>query len=159
MTNDDILYEAKVYAVKLMGKFSYTYRGMVNKLVQKGYSKDIALQVADHYKELGYLEDSIYAQKFIKDAVEFKYHGPARIRYDLKQKGVDEEVIDEAFNELDIDFFEVLKNLVSVKAAGEDLTDRKRRDKLIGYLSRKGFGYYDINEVLAEYSEQEDMEI
>jgi len=159
LTNDDVLYEAKVYAVKLMGKFSYTYRGMIGKLVQKGYSVDIAEQVADHYRELGYLEDSIYAQKFIKDAVDFKFHGPARIRYDLKQKGVDEEIIDEAFSELDIDFYEVLKNLVSIKAAGEDLTDRKRRDKLVGYLSRKGFGYYEINEVLREYTEQEEMGI
>lgn len=159
MTNDDVLYEAKVYAVKLMGKFSYTYRGMKDKLLQKGYSEDIAVQVADHYKELGYLDDSIYAQKFIKDAVDFKFHGPSRIRYDLKQKGVNEETIDEAFFELDIDFDEVLKKLVSTRAVGEDLKDRKKRDKLVGYLSRKGFGYYEINEVLSEYIEQEDFEI
>ena len=156
MTNDDVLYEAKVYAVKLMGKFSYTYKGMRDKLVKKGYSEDISVKVAEHYKELGYLDDSIYAEKYIKDAVNFKHHGPARIKYDLIQKGVDEYIIDDAFSKLDIDFTEVLASLVSVKAVGEDLTDKKRRDKFVGYLSRKGFQYYEINDAINEYIEQQE---
>ncbi len=155
MKNDEILYEAKVYAVKLLGKFSYTYHGMLDKLLKKGYSEDVALEVANHYKELGYLDDKKYAIKYIMDATQFKHHGPARIKYDLKHKGVSDNIIEDAFYETDIDFTEALRELVQAKLNGEDITDRKRKDKIIGYLSRKGFDYYEINNALSEYIEEE----
>lgn len=156
MKNNDVLYEAKTYAVDLLGKFSYTYRGMIRKLVQKGYDEDIALEVARHYKELGYLDDLKYAINYIRDAAQFKYHGPARIKYDLRQKGVLDDVIDDAFYETDIDFDEILLNLAKAKAEGEDLSDRKKRDKIVGYLSRKGFDYYEINNAL-NFDEDNDI--
>lgn len=128
---------------------------MVDKLLKKGYSDEIADAVAKHYKELGYLDDALYAKKYIKDAAEFKYHGPARIRYDLLQKGISENMIDDAFYEADVDFDAVINEIISQKCAGVDMTDRKKRDKLFAYLSRRGFGYYEINNAFNEYIEKE----
>ena len=153
MPSNDILYEAKVTAVKLMGKVSYTYRGLIDKLVSKGYSEEIAVEVADHYKMLGYLDDADYAEKFIKDAVTFKHHGPKRIRHDLILKGVDEFVIEDTFCKLDINFDEVIKDLAESHIDFSKLSDYKYRQKIVGFFSRKGFDFEQINNVL-EYEDE-----
>lgn len=149
-TNDEILYEAKVAAVKLMGKVSYTYSGLISKLIQKGYSEDIASCVAEHYKMLGYLDDADYAERFIKDAVTFKHYGPKRIKYDLKVKGIDEFIIEDVFLKLDIDFNQVLKELIDTYVDSSKLGDFKYKQKIIGFLSRKGFDFEQINCALEE---------
>ncbi|MBQ7076159.1 MAG: regulatory protein RecX [Clostridia bacterium] len=153
MPSNDTLYEAKVTAVKLMGKVSYTYLGLINKLVSKGYSEDIATEVAEHYKMLGYLDDADYAKKYIKDAVTFKHHGPKRIRHDLILKGVDEFVIEDVMSELDIDFDEVLKELAENRVDFSKLKDYRYRQKIVALFTRKGFGFEQINNVL-EYEDE-----
>lgn len=151
--NDDILYAAKVCAVKLMGKMSYTYSGMIKKLCEKGYDCDIAQEAADHYKELGYLDDGEYAKKYIYDAAHLKNYGRERIEYGLRQKGVDGYVIEDAFAELDIDFFELAKQLAEKRFAGKEISGEKERAKFIGFMRRRGFSYEQINYAIDEYTE------
>ncbi|MBQ3115117.1 MAG: regulatory protein RecX [Clostridia bacterium] len=153
MPSNDLLYEAKVTAVKLMGKVSYTYRGLINKLIQKGYSEEISEEVAQHYKMLGYLDDADYAEKFIKDAVAFKFHGPKRIRNELILKGVDEFVIEDVLSKLDIDFDKVIKELALNRIDFSKLNDYKYRQKAIGFFIRKGFDFEYINNVF-EYEDE-----
>lgn len=150
-SKDDILYEAKVCAVKLMGKTSYSYKGMIKKLCDKGFDEDVAEKTAGHYRELGYLDDFKYAVAYIKNAVDFKHYGYDRIMYGLRQKGVDEFTAEDAFAELDIDFYESAYELAEAKADPETLSDFKQRMKLSGFLRRRGFSYdqieYAINEL------------
>lgn len=153
MPSNDILYEAKVAAVKLMGKVSYTYSGLIKKLVSKGYSEEISEEVANHYQMLGYLDDADYAEKFIKDAVTFKHHGPIRIRHELILKGVDEFVIEDVLLKLNIDFDEVIKELAENHIDYSKINDFKYRQKIVGFLSRKGFDFEQINNVL-EYEDE-----
>lgn len=152
-TNDDILYAAKVCAVKLMGKMSYTYSGMIEKLCEKGYDFDIAQEAADHYKELGYLDDGEYAKKYIYDAAHLKNYGRERIEYGLHQKGVDGYIIEDAFAELDIDFFELAKQLAEKRFDGKKISGEKERAKFIGFMRRRGFSYEQINYAMDEYTE------
>jgi len=75
---------------------------------------------------------------------------------ELRRKGVapdDADAgLDELFREEGYDEAELARGLVERKAAGfEGVDKRKVRQRLTGYLQRRGFGFDVINRVLKEF--------
>lgn len=127
---------------------------IIQKLRDKGYSFAVASQVADYLQELSYIDDADYAARYIKDACYIKKHGRSRIVRELRAKKVAQDVIDNAFAAIDLDFRDSLKCLIEQRAKHYDLSNPKDKNRFTAFLARRGFGLGDILTQMQEYMEK-----
>ena len=142
---------AKYVACIYLARRMHTKSEMYKKLIKKEYAPEICEKTIEALIELGYINDTDYAERYTKDAINLKKHGINRIKRDLKQKGIDNEIIDQTITELDIDNSEILARLVEQKAERLDLKDIKQKNRLIGFLIRRGYKYDEIFSAIREY--------
>ena len=147
----NVFSKCKDCAFYYINKRRHTKKELIDKLVKKEYDLSVAKEVADYLEELKYIDDKDYARRFILDAVKIKKHGLVRIKNDLSIKGVSRLIVDEVINDLEIDTYSVLKDLIESKVNNMDLNDEKQLNKLYGFLLRRGFKYADINDCIIEY--------
>ena len=90
-------------------------------------------------KEKGYLDDYSYVKSYIS----FKKISKKKVYYDLMMKGIKKTLIDEVYEEFEID------EKIDIRKFLEKL-DKKEEKKKIEFLLRKGYNLRDILEVLKE---------
>ena len=73
------------------------------KLLKWGLTPTEARQVLRQLQEQGFLDEGRFAKAFVKDRFAFNGWGRIKIAYQLRQKGIPEEVIDEAMAVIDED--------------------------------------------------------
>ena len=86
------------------------------KLLQWGLSPSDTSQILRQLTEQGFLNEERYARAFVKDRFTFNGWGKIKIAYQLKQKGIPDDIIDEAMMVID---------------------DEQYRERLIGLLRDK----------------------
>ena len=146
--------QGKTLAFWYIARKMRTRGELIQKLRYKGYPLDIANQVADYMRELAYIDDADYAARYIKDAHGIKKCGRSRIVRELREKRVSQDVIDEAFGMLELDFGDSLRDLVAQRAKHYDLFNPKEKKRFVDYLARRWFGLGDILVSLSELNEQ-----
>ena len=68
-------------------------------LRRKGYLEDVAEYVLEKMKDYGYVDDETYAASYVEGASKRK--GSRLLQLELRQKGVDEEIIDSVLSSLE----------------------------------------------------------
>ena len=113
---------------------------------------DITDQIIEKLKDYKFIDDVVFARFWVEQRTKFK-HKPIRvIEYELKQKGIDGEIIDEILSRFDgnkeIDL-ESAKKLAEKKLDFyRGLPPQKRQEKVMNYLLRKGFNYDIVKKAL-----------
>lgn len=154
---EEILYSsdkrrARERALYLLTYRDHSYKELYQKL-KKNYSDEICDEVCDKMEESGLIDDRRYAEKLSREYIVGKKYGEYRARAEMRQKGLDKELIDEALSEYEEDTEERLSELVERKYA-RYLTDRKGVQKVKAALVRQGYSYSDINAVLDDYIDE-----
>ena len=143
----DELTKAKRRALYLLTDMDRTEKELSDKLKKSGYSEDTIARTMEYVRSFGYIDDRRYAEKFIDYAKEKKSR--VRIVYDLTQKGVSRDIIDEAFESAgEWDEKELIRALAEKKLRNMDTADQASYTKVASYLARKGFRGSDIMAVL-----------
>jgi len=142
---------AKLRAMNLLKKRSYTKHALSEKLRQGGYPEQVICDALAYVESFHYIDDRQYALDYIEYNKGKK--SSARIRQDLIQKGIEEGIIREIWEEcagedagnLDKEqiLFWIKKKQFSPKTA-----DFKEKQKMMAFLYRKGFKVEDIRSVL-----------
>lgn len=116
---------------------------------RKQWEKPITERVMNRLVEKGYLNDTKFAESWVRHRALGKPMSERKLRLELKQKGVAEDIINEvlAQNE-EFDELAGLKQLVAKKRAR--YSDEQ---KFIAYLARQGFSFDDIKQVLHNETE------
>lgn len=130
-----------------ISKSMKTQKDIEKYLKGKGYADNIIECVIGKLREYNYINDEIYAKYFI--ASKSKKEGNKKIKFDLKNKGLDEKVIAEMLSE-NAEDLDVIKNLAD-KYLKNKVKDFKTKTKLFAFLASKGFEYDNINSVLRQY--------
>lgn len=143
-----LLKRAKLRALHLLNDMGRTESQLKTKLKQNGYPEDIAAEAMDYVKSFGYINDLNYAVSFIDSRKDRK--SKRELQMQLRNKGVPEEVIEQAFGEA----YEkedpkkaIRKILLKRRYDPETATDAERQ-KTMAYLVRKGFAYEDVRHVI-----------
>lgn len=146
--------EAARTAMNLLVKRDYVEAELYRKLRDKGYSEFFAGKGIEYVSAYHYLDDARYARQMIgsrKDTTSRKMMVSR-----MRQKGLSDEVIQEAMEEADwtdeMGLTRELRRRFSSAEQIESLTD-KDRQKLIQSLMRKGYGYGDITHVMRYFGE------
>lgn len=121
-------------------------------LRKKGYLQEICDYVIAKMREYRYLDDGEYARAYSESAV--KHKGKKLIALELRQKGVSEEEIDRALENLageDESAARLLEKYLRNKTV-----DKKMLAKAYSYLIGKGYGYEVAKRALSAYGETDE---
>jgi regulatory protein len=124
------------------------------KLIESGYPEEIVEIILQRLEEKGYINDHQFANNWSENKSLNKPRSKKLIRLELKQKSIDEEIIEEVVNRMDSDdelairaaekYYRKLSNL-------EEITFRRR---LTGFLLRRGFSYSVIKPIVDQFWEK-----
>ena len=144
-----VIKRAKLRAMHLLSDMGRTESQLRTKLKQGGYSDEAVEEAIRYVKSFGYINDAEYVRSFIDSRKEKK--SKKEIYAALKQKGVDSDIIEQVFEEMDYgeeDSRQAIEALMRKRNYNPDSVDLKEKQKLMGYLMRKGFRYEEVNSVL-----------
>lgn len=120
-------------------------------LFKEGIDEDAILAAVDYLQDYGFLNDREYAELYARDKRNLNGYGPVKIRYLLKQKGVDDELIADALEHFtQDDEIELMEKIVHKKyVRNRNLS--KDKTKIIRFLLSRGFQYSAIKAVLSQW--------
>lgn len=135
---------AKLRALHLLNDMGRTESQLRQKLERDGYPQDIIEEAVAYVKSFGYVNDDNYARIFISGRKNKKSR--KEIYASLLQKGIDKEVIDKAFDDCyeEDDARNAIAEILKKKRYDPEKADGKETQRILGYLTRKGFKYEDI---------------
>lgn len=147
---------AKLRALHLLEQGDRTKKDLEEKLLKNGYPPEAVEAALAYVESFHYIDDKRYALSYIQNQSGRK--GRARIQMELRRKGVPQEYIDQAFQEMEeeTDTEAVIRELVQKKRRGQGPMDEKEKQRLYGFLLRRGFSTSDILSVLREFSEDDE---
>lgn len=143
-----LLKRAKKRAMHLLEDMDRTESALREKL-KAGLYPDTAIDGAIEYvKSFGYLNDARYAENFVMSRKKSK--SKREIQALLSQKGVSDELINQAFEQCygDDSEKEAIRQILQKKHVDPETMDDKEYQKILGYLARKGFRYDTIRHVI-----------
>jgi len=110
-------------------------------LAKRNIEPDVAKAVLDRFEEIGMVDDAAFAELLIRSRCNTKRVSRSVLRQQLRQKGVDQEIIEAALMVVsDADELRMATELVERKArAMSRLEPEVRKRRLFGLLARKGY--------------------
>lgn len=137
------------YAIKYLKNIK-TKKDVYNYLIRKGFSDEETSEVCDYIEEVGLVDDDLYVKFFVEDSFRIKNKGARKIVYELKQRGIDDDKIEEAIEEASDMEYEALKEAYERKleATKSETDPYKRKNKIIRFLISRGFDYSDIKDIV-----------
>lgn len=127
---------------------------ILNKLIDAGFDKNIAQNAVNELKVIGYLDDTRFAMKYLSERIRTKALSKKTLGYELKNKGIDNEIIEKALSEFEIDDYEVALREGKRKLGKYDLNDKKIEQKLCRFLLHRGFSYEIVDKVIREMKKE-----
>ncbi len=113
---------------------------IVRYLRDKGYVGSAIDDTLDRLIEQQYVDDQAFAQFWLENREQHRPRGERALRYELRQKGIADTVINKVLADLDED--ELAWRAVENKLHyWKNLTAEALKKKMFGYLTRRGFGY------------------
>jgi regulatory protein len=133
--------------IGLLSRREHSQKELLNKLLEKGYSKDVILLVIEDLVLQGWQCDARYAESYARYRIQ-KGYGPLWITYELKKKGIDAFVLDEVILKASGSWMELLEQVYIKKYGYELLMDRQEWARRSRFLLHRGFSGAMISALL-----------
>jgi regulatory protein len=123
---------------------------------RKGVADDVAERVLGRYTEVGLIDDAAFAQAWVQSRHAGRSLGRRALAAELRQRGVADDTVKEAVEELAPEQEEsAARELVAKRmAATRGMDPVKRTRRIVGVLARKGYSgglaYQLVREALEE---------
>lgn len=143
--------KAMTYAARCMK----TERQVVNYLKDKGYMPEIVDYALAILKEYRYIDDAEYARTYLETS---EGKGRNKIYYDLMQRGIARDIIEETLCALSEDVQIKACRAAAEKYVRGKVIDRKLTQKLFTHLRGKGFDTDIIKDAMAYLAESAEEE-
>ncbi|AYV38743.1 regulatory protein RecX [Aeromonas veronii] len=146
---------ARAYAMRSLARRESAESELARRLRQQGYQEEVIEAVVDYCRGYNWVNDERYGAMAVR-AGAAKGHGPLKIRFDLRRKGLDDGQIDAAFEQPELDWFELAFELLERRAKIVDLADFKLRMKWLKYLLGRGFTQDQARYAISALQEREE---
>lgn len=144
-----LLKSAKSKAIRYVSLKLLSEKELLDKLRSKGFDEDVSRIVVDDLKSMGYINDKIYAQKFVFERSKLKPKSKKLLKMELSNKGISADIIDEVLDNFEYDEVTIIERLIKKKFGKYDLTDPKIEKKVFSFLRHRGFSYENIKHGLS----------
>lgn len=138
-------YFCRSYLYAQIASHLKTAKGYYDKLISKGFPRDVAASAVERAREEGYINDASFAESYIRTHGGNK--GVYRLKNELKQKGVPSDIIEEALKEMRTDPEEMF--CIAEKIAKTVPEGPTKRSKVYAKLLRRGYPYEEISSALS----------
>lgn len=157
---EDAYHKAYHRVLDLLSRRPYSTGEVQRYLQQKQVAPHHSERVIERLTDVGLLDDLAFARFWIENRETFQPRSAIAIRYELRQKGVDAETIDQALDEGDFDEEETAYRAgVKVLSRLRKYEDKREfTQKLAGVLGRRGFQWEVIRRVAERLWEIKDDE-
>ena len=140
---------ATLRAMHILERTDKTEAQLRRKLEESEYPKEAVESAIAYVTSYGYLDDRRYAEHYIEWKKQGK--GKARLKMELVQKGISREIIEEVLESTDFgETREMIRQLILKKRKTDIPMNEKEKQRLYGFLMRKGFSSSDILAVMRE---------
>lgn len=139
---------AKAAAVRYLSQKLRTEKEVRQKLHEEGYEPENIEKVVDELKTIGYINNRLYAQKFIFDRSKLKPKSKKLLKLELQSRGIPQEIADEVLEDWNVDETGVAEELVRRKFGKYDMQDEAVVRKIYMFLNHRGYNRELIEEVV-----------
>lgn len=150
---EDEYERGKEIAMRLITNRPRSKKEVRDRMREKEIEEAVRERVIDRFEELDLLDDEAFARYWIDQRARFKPRGKPLLRQELRQKGVDQQIVNDLLEDTD--------DSAAVRQAAEKkartltrYSEDQFKKKLIGFLQRRGFSYYDSRDVVNELWQQ-----
>lgn len=144
LAEEDAFSRALSASYDLLGRSEKTEKQLREYLAKKEYDETTVGRVTDRLKELGYLDDRAYAERFAETCSGM---GKRAIRYKLVSRGVPRDVIEDVLATVPEETFRedalLLARRQQARVAALPLKEQKR--KLSDFLARRGYDWDTVS--------------
>jgi regulatory protein len=142
-----------LYALKLIARKRYTQKELENKFRDKKMGlKCDQKKVIERLKQLKYIDDKEFAKDYIQTRLLVNPKGPYLLKLELKLKGVDKQIVDNAIEIANIDEMKIALNVLERKKKSiKRVEGGKQKEKIMRTLSSRGFNLETIYKILERW--------
>lgn len=136
-------------ALRFIGYRPRTTAEIVSRLAEKGFAEIVIQETIERLRTNGLLDDATFARTWVENQSTFRPRGQRALAFELRRKGVTDEVIAQALEETPGE--EELAYKAGTRQAHK-LVNLERNDfrmKLSAFLARRGFSYGTIAPVVS----------
>lgn len=138
-------------ALRLLGYRDRTKSEIRKRLLGEDFPEDIVDDVIGRLLGMGYLDDEKFSRDWVKTRTIAKPMGKTRLAWELRAKGVEQPMVEEALEGLDESAeYELALSLARKKADKSDTGDPSFRTRTESFLRRRGFRWEAIAKALDE---------
>ena len=152
MAQANELAKARITVERLLKIRLRSQKELEEKLNQKSFSPETISAIINQYQQMGLVDDRLFAKSWIASRLKRPF-GARRINLELIQKGVNKEIIQEELHAAreKTDENAIVKELAEHRSKKyKGLDKKKAKQRLYGYLSRRGFSYPAIMKAIKE---------
>lgn len=139
--------DARSYLFDLLARRDYPRAQLAQKLTQRECPPEVAAKALDQFEADGYLSD----QRFVDSQVRQRFEqgqGRRKIEFELRQKGVSNQLIEEALGATDIEPKQVALDYYRRRYGETVAQDQKERARRMRHMAGRGFGFDEINHAM-----------
>lgn len=148
--------KAKSLAVRYLSMKLRTEKEVYMRLQEEGFDSECIEAVIEELKAIGYINNKLYAQKYVFDRSKLKPMSRRLMKLELLSKDIPEDIVNEVLEDYKVEDHFVAENLLKRKFGKYDLTDEKIKRKAYMFLLHRGFSNEIIRKAFKEVSGQAD---
>lgn len=125
------------YAISLLARREYSVAELYDRLARRTDEQSLMDHTIYDLQQQGLQSDIRFAEVFARSRVS-RRHGPRRIANELKLKGIDTALAQEAIQALDVDWYALACEALAARfsSPGKDLRERVRQQR---FMAGRGF--------------------
>ena len=147
----------RIAAMDLLTGREYSRAELATKLNKKFDNHSAIEQVLVQISDEGLQSDKRFAEAFIRSRL-YRGHGLARLRQDIRQKGVADDLVAQALEDADINWFELAKDVAQRKFGDRQAADQRDKAKRMRFMQYRGFNYEQIKYALSSSLDVDDYQ-
>jgi regulatory protein len=136
---------ASARAVSYLANREHSALELTQKLLKAGFDELDVETVITQLQQAGLQSDHRYAESYVSSRANRGY-GSVRIKMELKERGVDAEIITESLQQAEIDWFALATDVRCKRFGEQKPEDYKSRAKQQRFLQYRGFTHEQIME-------------
>jgi regulatory protein len=153
----DLIEGAYQRALNFLSYRSRSEQEISRNLTKHEIPQDIIPEVIERLRQSSLVDDRAFARNWIENRIQFKPRGKRALSQELYQKGITQEIIDDALHDLDEN--QLARDCARKKASTYKTLDWESfQKKMSGYLNRRGFPYPIIRDTVRESWEEINQE-
>ena len=149
----DLVKQIKKTLLTLLSRREYSQQELREKLNSKNFPHLLSETILEDFKRDNYQSDQRYCEMLIRSRI-IKLSGPFKIRMELRQKGVSENLVEQTISDAGCNWFDLALEAAKKKTINWKIFEFEDKAKLMRFLQGRGFEQEQITYAVDRLSKE-----